>query len=131
MGGCQNGDLRVNFDRTLKLRSLGSKVTTDAGLLAYRELDEALGLTEIGADAVEDSRLGPNKQHALLPLLRQSIWSRRDRKRIGNWGKPRPPNAESCYSSLAEVWRTVSRRTKMAAGHRKSVSALHMRGAPW
>jgi hypothetical protein len=76
MGDCQNRDLRVNFDRTLKLRFLGSKVTTDAGLLAYRELDEALGLTEMGADALEDSRLGRNKQHVLLGLLRQSIYSR-------------------------------------------------------
>jgi hypothetical protein len=34
MGDCQNVDLRVDFDRTLKLTFLGSKVTTDAGLLA-------------------------------------------------------------------------------------------------
>jgi Transposase DDE domain group 1 len=76
MGDCQNGDLRVNFDRTLKLRFLGSQVTTDAGLLAYRELDEALRLTATGAESVQDSRLGQNKQHGLLPLLRQSIYSR-------------------------------------------------------
>ena len=72
MGDCQNRDLRGDFDRTLKLRFLGSKVSTDAGLLAYRELDEALGLTEMGEEAVEDSRLGQNN----LPLLRQSIYSR-------------------------------------------------------
>ena len=76
MGDCQNGDLRVNFDRTLKLRFLGSQVTTDAGLLAYRELDEALRLTATGAESLQDSRLGQNKQHGLLPLLRQSIYSR-------------------------------------------------------
>jgi len=76
MGDCQNGDLRVNFDRTLKLRFLGSQVTTDAGLLAYRELDEALRLTVTGAESLQDSRLGQNKQHGLLPLLRQSIYSR-------------------------------------------------------
>jgi len=37
---------------------------------------EALGLTEIGADLLTDSRLGSNKQHLLVPLLRQSIYSR-------------------------------------------------------
>ena len=76
MGDCQNEDLRVGFNRNLKLRFLGSKVTTDAGLLAYRELDEALGLTEMVSGVVEDSRLGTNKQHTLLGLLRQSIYSR-------------------------------------------------------
>ena len=76
MGDCQKSDLRVGFDRTLKLKFLGSQVTTDAGLLAYRELDNKLGLTVLGADSLQDSRLGRNKQHALLPLLRQSIYTR-------------------------------------------------------
>ncbi len=76
MGDCQNGGLRVDFDRRLKLRFLGSKVTTDAGLLAYRELDEALSLTEMADDVLEDSRAGKNKQHCIVPLLRQSIYSR-------------------------------------------------------
>ena len=76
MGDCQNEDLRVGFDSRLKLKFLGSQVTTDAGLLAYRELDERLGLTEMAPGALEDSRVGNNKQHNLLPLLRQSIYSR-------------------------------------------------------
>jgi hypothetical protein len=76
MGDCQNEDLRVGFDRRLKLKFLGSQITTDAGLLAYRELDETLGLTEMALDALQDSRVGSNKQHGMLPLLRQSIYSR-------------------------------------------------------
>ncbi len=76
MGDAKNDELRVGFDSRLKLKFCGSKVTADAGLLAYRELDEALGLTEMGADRLQDSRLGQNKQHQLLPLLRQSIYSR-------------------------------------------------------
>jgi hypothetical protein len=76
MGDGQKGDLRVDFDRRVKLTFLGSKVTTDAGLLACRELDEALGLTEMAERSLCDSRVGSNKQHQLTALLRQSIYSR-------------------------------------------------------
>jgi hypothetical protein len=76
MGDVQKGDLRVDFDRRVKLTFLGSKVTTDAGLLAYRELDEVFALTEMAEGSICDSRVGSNKQHQLVPLLRQSIYSR-------------------------------------------------------
>ena len=72
MGEARKDALRLGFDRRLKLKFLGSKVTTDAGLLAYRELDEAFALTEMVQNTFEDSRLGSNKQHQLVPLLRQS-----------------------------------------------------------
>ena len=44
MDDYQNRDLRVQFNRRLKLKFLGSKVMTDAGFLTYRDLDETLGL---------------------------------------------------------------------------------------
>jgi hypothetical protein len=56
--------LRVAFDSRLKLEFHGSKVTSDAGLLAYRELDEALGLTELGGGHAE--RLSDWQEHATL-----------------------------------------------------------------
>ena len=76
MGDCQKCDLHVDFDRTVRLTFGGSKVTSDAGLLAYRELDEALGHTATAGKRLEDSRTGRNTRHALLPLIRQSIYSR-------------------------------------------------------
>ena len=65
MGDSRNDPLRVDFDRTLKLEFHGSTVTSDAGLLAYRELDGALELTATAATGLHDSRTGPNTQHGL------------------------------------------------------------------
>ena len=42
----------------------------------FREFDDALGLTEIAEDYLQESRTGRNILHHLVPLLRQSIYSR-------------------------------------------------------
>ena len=52
--------LRVNFDRRLKLEFHGSRVTSDAGLVPYRDLDDALGLTELGGAVLSETRFGVN-----------------------------------------------------------------------
>ena len=58
------------------LRFHGSVVASDAGLLAYRELDHALGLTTMAGDKLSDTRTGKNGRHALIGLSRQSVFGR-------------------------------------------------------
>jgi hypothetical protein len=51
-----------------------SVITSDGGLLAYRELDGVLALTEAGGKILADARTGKNGQ--LVGLLRQSVFGR-------------------------------------------------------
>src|SRR5580658_5180554 len=75
--GESNGEaLKLDFDRRLMLQFRGSVVTSDAGLLAYRELDDALGLSATAGEALADARTGKNGRHALVGMLRQSVFGR-------------------------------------------------------
>ena len=68
--------MRVGFDGGIKLEFHGAKVTSDGGLLAYRDLDDALGLIDSLSAVFNDKRTGRNIQHDMPTLLRQSIYSR-------------------------------------------------------
>ena len=68
--------LRVAFDPRLKLEFHGSGVTSDAGLLAFRDLDDALGLTQLAGECLTDTRTGQNSRHTLIAQLRQSVFGR-------------------------------------------------------
>jgi len=76
MGEAGKDALRVGFDRAIKLEFHGARVSSDAGLFPYRDLDDAARLTESGAIELFDFRTGTNIQHSMTALLRQSIYSR-------------------------------------------------------
>jgi hypothetical protein len=76
MGEKADPAIKIRFDGRVRLEFRGATITSDACLLAARELDEALGLTRLADDALQESRTGRNVQHHLVPLLRQSVYSR-------------------------------------------------------
>ncbi len=87
-GESKQGCLRVDFDRRLKLEFHGSKVTSDAGLLTHRELDDALGLTMMAEDRLFDRRTGKNGWHGMTGLFRQALTSPTAARQSRS---PRPP----------------------------------------
>ena len=76
MGDGEKTPLKLNFDSKVRLEFRGVTITSDAGLLACRELDDALGLTDSSAEYLKEGRTGKNILHKLISLLRQSIYSR-------------------------------------------------------
>jgi Transposase DDE domain group 1 len=68
----ESGALGLRFDRSVKLAFHGSSISSDGGLLLHRELDDALGLTDLAASFIADPRIGKNGRHRLAGLLRAS-----------------------------------------------------------
>ena len=99
MGDGEKTPLKLNFDPRVRLEFRDATITSDAGLLACRELDDALGLTDTTTACLQESRGGRNVQHRLVALLRQSVYSRLPATRtpttLNGW--PRTP---PCGSSL-------------------------------
>jgi hypothetical protein len=75
-GEAKEPPLRPTFDRRIKLEFHGAKLTSDGGLLAYRELDDALGLTDTTITKLLDGRRGKNTRHKLSGLFRQAVFGR-------------------------------------------------------
>src|ERR1700687_5005839 len=76
MGDAESGAIQLSFNSQLRGEVRGATVTSDAGLLLTRELDERLGLDALIERHLTDPRTGDNRQSPLPDLFRQSIYSR-------------------------------------------------------
>ncbi len=76
MGDATSGPVRLSFNPRLRVEFRGATVTSDAGLVLPRELDERLGLGALIERHLTDPRSGRNRQFPLSNLFRQSIYSR-------------------------------------------------------
>jgi len=76
VGELQTEPFQFAFNGFLKVAFQGSRITSDAGLILVRELDERLGLEALIAAHLSDPRQGLNTQFSLADLLRQSVYSR-------------------------------------------------------
>ena len=76
MGESRKDALKLGFDGSVRLEFRGATVSSDGGLLAYRDVDDVFALTATAGAALKDCRTGTNIRHSLTALLRQSIYSR-------------------------------------------------------
>ena len=67
MGEDKQPPLKLNFDSKVRLEFRGANITSDAGFLACRELDDTLSLTNAADDFLKESRTGKNILHRLTP----------------------------------------------------------------
>lgn len=75
-GAASRDDLRLDFDRRVRLEVRGSQLSSDGGLLIVRELDDALGLSDLASRALVDTRTGTNRVHRMTGLFRQAVYGR-------------------------------------------------------
>src|SRR5438132_8413852 len=76
VGDTKSGPIRLTFNPQLRVEFRGATVTSDAGLLLPRELDDQLGLDALIEHHLSDPRTGHNRQFPLRDLFCQSIYSR-------------------------------------------------------
>src|SRR6266516_676336 len=76
MGDATSDPIQLSFNSQLRVEFRGATVTSDAGLLLPRALDEQLGLGALIERHLTDPRSGRNRQFPLVDPFRQSIYSR-------------------------------------------------------
>ena len=62
MGDAKSGPVRLSFNPQLRVEFRGATVTSDAGVLLPRELDERLGLSALIERHLSDPHTGYNRQ---------------------------------------------------------------------
>src|SRR5450830_612477 len=138
LGAPKNGGMRLLFDRRLMLEFRGAKITTDAGLLAVRELDEMMGLTDMAGELIVEGRTGKNIQHQVSGLLRQSVYARlagyedvNDHEGLSRDPAMRAVIGKRALERTAAIMGTVSRFETEILTQEQNIEALSSLNSSW
>jgi hypothetical protein len=73
-GEAQKDAIRPDFNKSIFIDFAGAKITSDAGFLLMREIDQRFGIMESGCNRLVDERSAPHKKHTFEQMIRQRVY---------------------------------------------------------
>jgi hypothetical protein len=73
-GEAQKEAIRPDFNRDIFIDFAGAKITSDAGFLLMREVDQRFGIIESGCGHLVDDRSASHKKHTFEQMIRQRVY---------------------------------------------------------
>ncbi len=73
-GGSQKEVLRPDFNRSILVDFRGARISSDAGFLLLREMDERFDIIGPMSDCLEDRRSPVHTKHSLNQMNRQRVY---------------------------------------------------------
>ncbi len=73
-GEAQKEAIRPDFNRSIFIDFSGAKITSDAGFLLMREVDQRFGIIESGCSHLVDDRSASHKKHTFEQMIRQRVY---------------------------------------------------------
>ena len=73
-GEAQKEAIRPDFNKSIFIEFAGAKITSDAGFLLMREVDQRFGIIESGCSHIVDDRSASHKKHTFEQMIRQRVY---------------------------------------------------------
>ena len=73
-GAAEREAIRPDFNRSIFIDFAGAKITSDAGFLLMREVDQRFGIIESGCSHLTDERSASHRRHTFEQMIRQRVY---------------------------------------------------------
>ena len=73
-GEAQKEAIRPDFNRSIFIDFAGAKITSDAGFLLMREVDQRFAIIQSGCKLLKDTRSISHKKHSFEQMIRQRVY---------------------------------------------------------
>ena len=73
-GEAKKEAIRPDFNKSIFIAFAGAKITSDAGFLLMREVDQRFAIIESGCNHLVDERSASHKKHTYEQMIRQRVY---------------------------------------------------------